>query len=117
LLTFSYIDSPAQCQSCQQKLTFQYFYPSETIQAINWFKESDNFLVGYAHDADNKLIFVAGESGYANRITWDETDPASFTLSDLTATDTDSYLCYVIFKSGNYIKNSTFLDTSSPLCK
>ena len=116
-LTFNRgVSSPPQCQGCQQTLSFLYSYPSEVILSINWLKGSSYLSIGYVSVNSGELRFI-GVNGYENRITWQSNDPASITISDLTANDTDTYWCFVYFQSGNYIVDSTYLNTSSPLCK
>ena len=117
MLTFNRgISSPPQCQGCRQTLSFRYSYPAEVIKSINWLKGISYLSIGYVIFENSELKFV-GVNGYESRIAWNSDDPASITINDLTADDSDVYWCFVYFESGHYIANSTFLNSSSPLCK
>ena len=112
-LTFNRgVSSPAQCQSCEQTIAFRYVYPAETVVSISWIV--GGVYLGYTYMDGSKLQMITLE-GYEGRLSWQESDPASLTLRGLTANDTGQYWCYVLFQSGNFIADSTYLNTSSPL--
>lgn len=116
-LTFNLgISSPQQCQGCTRTLSFRFSYPSENITAINWYKGLQYSMVAYAYYTDGQLVLYPTEF-YHQRLSYEQSDPGSFTLMDVHYTDTDNYWCYVLFESQNYIIGSTFLNVSESLCK
>ena len=117
-LTFNLgVSSPAQCQGCQQKLSFLYSYPNEQVRSINWVKGSAYVPIGFLYASDDQLLRFTAAENYQDRVIWQPEEPASITIRDLSMSDTDVYLCIVLFNSGRFISDFTYLNSSAPACK